>query len=441
MPLNIVIVGAGPVGSLLAIMMAKRGSNVTVFEKRTDWRTNTNNYSGRSINLALSARGFNALKMAGLEEKVLGLCIPMTQRAIHDESGKVYYQPYDSFGNSIKSISRKVINTFLIEEALSLGVKVHFDAEIEINAKNKSVSSKLIKDFKYDFLFGCDGVNSKVRQSLNDEKNCSPKMEALQYGYKELTLLKNDLWVENALHIWPRKKFMMIALPNLDNTFTGTLFMPTENEFSFQEASQNVEEFFKVHFNDSLPYIQDLKNQFNNNPVSGLKTVLNPAWYSKELNICLFGDSAHAIVPFYGQGLNAGFEDVAKFVQSFDEIEGNINLFPFEDFFLKRKINTDAIADLALENFVEMRDNVSDENFRNKKKLEQHLQGLFPEKWIPQYSLVTFSSNVEYSTAQKAGVLQSKYLNEIYQKFGNQLMAKEDYTVFMEKYHQEFSAL
>lgn len=444
MDARIVVVGAGPVGCLLAILLSKRGFRVAVLEKRSDWRNKSTHYSGRSINLALSARGFKALKMAGLEEKILDLSVPMYKRAIHDEKGNVFNQNYDSFGNSIKSISRESINSFLLNEAIQQGVDVHFDADIEIFKNEKALHYVLNGNenhLEYDYLFGCDGANSQVRSFVNNEFGCEPDVEPLNYGYKELTLLKNEGWDEHSLHIWPRKKFMLIALPNLDQTYTGTLFMPLDGDDSFENASKDVLAFFKMHFPDSLPFINDLIEQYHHSPVSKLKTVLNPVWHLKEYDICLMGDSAHAIVPFYGQGLNAGFEDVSTFIETLDFHDRNLNLFDFSTFEKRRKEDTDAIASLALQNFVEMRDNVADDVFRKKKKLENHLQGLFPSIWIPQYSLVTFSPNVSYVDAQKIGVYQSTYLDKIYSTFGDDLRPVEDYQELMVEYQRELSLL
>ena len=440
----IVVVGAGPVGSLLSIALAKRGFDVRIYEKRKDWRNQGFKYVGRSINLALSARGFNALKKVELELAVKQLCVPMKQRAIHDLDGNVFYQPYDAFGSAIYSISREKLNNFLINQVEQNNIPIFWGNEPVIDPLNHkimySVNGEKI-ELEYLFLFGCDGISSSVRKIIMDEYNTTETIQPLSLGYIEIEIQKIESWDKNSLHIWPRKNFMLIALPNSDDTFTATLFLPHKGENSFDEIKDKVDTFFEKQFPDVYPYIVNLHEQFVKTQISSLKTIYTPFWSSKNSRICLLGDSAHAIVPFYGQGLNAGFEDVSEFINLLDSFNGDFSSIPIDNFVKKRKINTDAIATLALQNLEEMQLHTTQQKFRTLKNIDNHLQSLFPSIWIPQYSLVTFTPHVTYEYALKVGNLQKKYLNIIYSELGSDLYSKERYQSYISDYLSELSKL
>lgn len=415
---EITILGAGLVGSLLSIFLAKEGYSASVLEKRNDPRIHLSE-SGRSINLALSHRGLKSLDICGLKNTAIDISIPMYGRMIHDEKGQESFQPYDPNQRCIYSISRNELNKILIDSAEENRVNIEFNKTLHsINLQDKKIqlSSLAEKQYlkNYSILVGTDGAFSEVRKSLEKENLVQSKIETLDYGYKELVLPainKTHAFNKNALHIWPRHQYMLIALPNLDGSFTCTLFLPLKGKNSFEAMSNDFElkSFFENNFPDILPLFPDINNEYFSHPLSHLSTVYSEPWRAKD--IFLMGDAAHAIVPFYGQGMNAGFEGVRIFIELLKS--NKYDWFKsFEAYQNARKVDTDAIAKLALDNFIEMRDSVADKKFILKKKIEAKLQMAFPDKFLPLYTMVTFS-DLRYSEALKRMVENEEILNHI----------------------------
>lgn len=392
------IVGAGLVGSMLSLLLAKKGYNVSVFEKRCDPR-HVKEYAGRSINLALSRRGIRTLELTGILDDILKTAVPMKGRLIHDLDGGTNFLPYSKDGKYINSISRGGLNKMLIEEAEKQGAKFIFEAEV-------TTDNGLLIDGKTvdaDIVIGADGAYSKMR-SLIPAQDAS--FELLSHAYKELHISSdeaNNFKMEpNALHIWPRGKFLMIALPNGDKSFTATLFLPHTGENSFEKLTSEEEfyAFYEKYFADSLQVLPDLKEQFHLTPVSNLGTVRCTKWTDK--NLLLIGDAAHGIIPFYGQGMNAGFEDCFLFMEQLENNSLSVSDF-LKNFVDNRLKDAHAIAELSLDNFIEMRDKVADKDFLDAKKIEAVITTILTEEeWIPKYSLVTFST-VPYSVAYEKG--------------------------------------
>lgn len=419
---NIIIIGAGLCGSLLALRLGQRGYNVTVYEMRPDLRK-VDISAGRSINLAFSDRGNKAMKLVGIEDKVKALCIPMNGRMLHDKEGNTFMSNYSGRDHEyINSISRGGLNALLLDEAEKLkNVTIHF------NKKCKSVdfekTTALFKDYDgnsefvedADVIIATDGAGSAMRKSyyLGKKFLFSFSQDYLTHGYKELSILPTEeggyKTYKNALHIWPRGDFMLIALPNLDGSFTVTLFLHhSEGEYHFGNLTtpEIVTEFFKKEFPDVLDLMPNLVDDFFENPTAPLGTVKCSPWHYKG-NTLLMGDAAHAIVPFYGQGMNASFEDVVEFDKVLDQNLDNWEAI-FRTYEKSRKKDTDAIADLAIDNFHEMKDHVANPIFQEKRKLEMALEKNFPDSYSSKYSLVTFNENVPYREAMLIGRAQDK---------------------------------
>lgn len=419
---QITICGAGLVGSLLSIFLKGKGYDVRVFEKRSDPRMFSGD-AGRSINLAISHRGLHALKDAlpDLDTDVLKLAVPMFGRAIHDEVGNITFQAYGESSQHINSIGRVELNVLLISKAEALGVEFLFEhtcTTYDVGKKTwifSDATKNLIETKSGEVLLGADGAFSIVRKKLLDVVQQEAQIDLLDYGYKELeirTPYSDKIATQEALHIWPRERFMLIALPNKDGSYTATLFLPMQGDLSFESLNTNekIQAFFKKYFSDALQLIPDLENQFELHPTSRLTTIHSNQWHND--HTLLIGDAAHALVPFYGQGMNAGFEDCRIFSEIIDE-KGTTNWEDiFGEFFMQRKKNTDAISDLALQNFIEMRDHVADAAFLVRKKIEKYLHEEFKERFIPQYTLVSFSDTA-YSVAKAVGLKHTIILDEI----------------------------
>lgn len=421
---NFCVVGAGLVGSLLSVILSQRGYKVDVYERRPDMR-GAEIEGGRSINLALSNRGFKALAAVGLEEEVRQLCIPMYGRMVHDVSGETRFMQYGKAGEAINSVSRGGLNKMMIEKAdESPNISLFFNERCEdanfdrgeISFRNYETGAVTRK--KYDTFFGTDGAFSAARLALmkTDMFDFNYSQDYLDHGYKELTIpaAPGGGWLleKNALHIWPRKSFMMIALPNLDGSFTCTLFLALKGEVSFDKlkTEEEVKAFFTKYFPTAMEVMPTLVQDFFENPTSSLVTVKCFPWHYKD-KVTLLGDAAHAIVPFYGQGMNCGFEDCTvlnSLIDSYGDNWGSI----FEDFTRLRKPDADAIADLAKRNFIEMRDLVADPDFILKDKINKKLAEYFPEQWETLYSMVTFSER-PYSEAMRLGVAHDEVLARI----------------------------
>ncbi|MFL0061833.1 FAD-dependent oxidoreductase [Tenacibaculum maritimum] len=421
---NIVIIGAGLCGSLLALRLAQRGYKVTIYESRPDLRI-TDISAGRSINLALSDRGFKALRLAGVAEKAQKICIPMYGRLIHDKKGATFSSNYSGRKEEyINSISRGHLNGILLDEAEQHeNVTIHFNTKcIAVDIENtiatfKRYDTKEEVSINADIIIGTDGAGSVLRKSYYLEKKFlfSYSQNYLSHGYKELEIPANHLGKhqisKDHLHIWPRGAYMLIALPNLDGSFTVTLFLSyDEGAYNFNNLTteEKVTAFFENEFPDALALIPSIKEAFFNNPTGALGTVKCAPWMYKK-NTLLMGDAAHAIVPFYGQGMNASFEDVTVFDSILEKYEGDWELI-FKEYQKVRKEDTDAIADLAIDNFYEMRDHVANPLFKQKRKLEMDLEKAFPNAYFSKYSMVTFKEDIAYKEAMKKGRAQDKAL-------------------------------
>jgi kynurenine 3-monooxygenase len=447
---KILIVGAGLCGSMLALRMAQRGYQVVVYESRSDLRKSDIS-AGRSINLALSNRGLKALRMAGIEEKARELCIPMKGRLMHDVASNTFESNYSGRqGEYINSISRGDLNGLLLTEAEKYSnVKIHFNTRcLEIDIETKIASFQSIDSEKQftvqaDVIFGTDGAGSSLRKSYEKQfPEFSVTQDFLTHGYKELEIPAdingNHIISKEHLHIWPRGDYMLIALPNMDGSFTVTLFLSySEGLYNFDNlvTEEKIIEFFKKDFPDALSLIPDVLKEFENNPTGKLGTIKCYPWSYKG-NTLLLGDSSHAIVPFYGQGMNASFEDVYVFDNVLNQFEGDW-LTVFSEFQKQRKIDTDAIADLAIDNYYEMRDHVANPLFKEKRIVEMNLEKYFPTEYFSKYSLVTFNEYIGYHEAMTKGRAQDKVLlkmaeNPIYSsslKMSKELMNKIFYKV------------
>ena len=418
---KIIIVGAGLCGTLLAVRMAQRGFNVVLYEKRADMRGEVID-AGRSINLALSNRGLMALETAGLKDAILKECIPMKGRLIHPLGGEAFLSPYSGRSSDyINSVSRPGLNIALLNEVAKYdNVEIKFNAPVlQVDLKEAKISYKSNGETHTDqgsIVIGTDGAGSAIRRSMmanSTELLFNYSQDFLRHGYKELSIHPTESggWQieKEVLHIWPRGSFMIIALPNLDGSFTLTMFHPYDSDIGFNNLDTNkkLESFFSDYYPTFLPYIPHYLQEFKENPVGTLGTIKCYPWqaYGKAL---IMGDASHAIVPFYGQGMNASLEDVRVFDETLEEVGSDWEKV-FRVFQDKRKNNADAIADLAIDNFHEMRDHVDDLNFIRKRKIEMQLEQQFPD-YYSKYSLVTFQPQLPYELAMKKGRKQDELL-------------------------------
>ena len=419
---KVTIIGAGLVGSLLSIYLSKRGYKVSVYEKRPDLRKNRIS-AGKSINLALSDRGWRGLDGVGIADEIRKVAIPMKGRMIHNTDGQINFQPYGKEGQAIYSVSRGGLNCVLMDLAEKHGVEfsynercTHIDLQTAIS-HFENTESKKISSVNADRVFGTDGAFSAARLQLQLSTDLFEySQHYLEHGYKELvippTALGDFAMAPNALHIWPRGQFMLIALPNLDKSYTCTLFFPFEGEKSFAALNtiEKMQDFFSQTFPDAVSLLPTLKQDYFAYPAASLVTVKCSPW-NYEDKLLLLGDAAHAIVPFFGQGMNCGFEDCVvlnNLISSYKDDWKKI----FSELELSRKKNSDAIAELAVQNFVEMRDLVGHPDFLLRKKIEAYLNEHYPEKWKPLYSLVTFS-DTPYSTAFIEGKKQDEIMKKV----------------------------
>lgn len=426
MSAKLVLIGSGLAGGLLAAYLGRRGYEVELYERRGDPREG-NIVGGRSINLALSTRGIYALEQLGIADEVLRHAIPMRGRMIHSKSGSLHFSAYDRDPNKfINSIGRAALNTTVIEAAQRYpNVRVYFNhrcteveidaavAHLEVSAVEAPVAAPAPHEtirVQGDAVVGVDGAFSAVRQSMQERITGFAYNESyLAHGYKELTIppASDGSWrlEKNALHIWPRKSFMMIALPNPDGSFTCTLFWEFEGPRSFATTRTDAEirSFFEDEFPDAVPLMPSLLDDFKSNPTGSLVTIRCAPWFFKD-KIALVGDAAHAVVPFYGQGMNAAFEDCVVLDSCLAEFPRDRNR-AFAEYFARRKENADALADLAIENFIEMRDKTASRSFRAKKKLDHVLEGLMPGMYLPLYTMVTFT-RLPYARAARRARIQ-----------------------------------
>ncbi len=417
---QVTILGAGLVGSLLSIILRKRGYEVTLYERRSDMRKATVG-AGRSINLAMSARGWKALDLAGLRNDLEAIAIPMHGRYLHLADGTVTTQAYGKNNEAIYSVSRGELNKKLMTLAEKEGVKIQFEhrcnkIDVPKNILNFTTGDGSEKTVNADLLFGADGAFSALRTAYThmDKVNCSQNY--LEYGYKELNIPPaadgSMMMDKNYLHIWPRGNYMMIALPNTDGSFTCTMFMPFEGENSFAnlKTKEDVNAFFDAKFADAKALMPTLIDDFFTNPTASLITTHIFPWHYQDKS-ALIGDAAHAIVPFYGQGMNAGFEDCTILTGLLDK-HGEDWTNILKEYEVRRKPNGDAVAKLALLNFVEMRDKVSDPAFLERKKIEKELGKKYPDQFVSIYEMVSFS-HTPYDTAIRCIEAQDQLLGNI----------------------------
>jgi len=424
---KITIIGAGLAGTLLSIYLAKKGYEVEIFERRPDMRI-FNSGGGKSINLALSARGIHALKEAGLYDEIKKISIPMYGRMIHAIDKTTSFQPYGKDKSEyINAVSRAEMNKKLMDLAeKNYNMAIHFSHRCtgynyvanEVFFHNDTTGENT--SIKCDIIFAADGATSVLRHELQKIPRFNFSQEYENYGYKELTIPPGDSATfrmeKNALHIWPRGSFMLIALPNTDSSYTCTLFLAYdrsisgENSFEYINTKEKVKGFFKKEFPDAFENMPNLAEEFFSNPVGSLITI-KCFPYTYDGKIALLGDAAHAIVPFFGQGMNAAFEDCTYINECIEKYADNWETI-FYDFQNHRKPNSDAIARLARENFVEMRDLVTQPRFQLKKKIETELYKRFPRKFVPKYSMITFH-RVPYSVALERGIKQENILNAL----------------------------
>ncbi len=421
-PKKIAIIGSGLVGSLLAIYLKRFGHEITVFDRRPDIRGIK--FSGRSINLAMSNRGWNALNEVGIEEEIKKIAIPLDKRAMHLVGQEEYYQKYGKEGEAIWSISRGVLNKKMIDLAEAEGVEFRFNEKVwDVDLPDaKLFTGETEKgewqEYNYDLIFGCDGAFSRVRHKMQRRSRFDYSQDFIDVGYKELSIAPNDdgshKLDKHSFHIWPRGKFMLIAMPNLDGSFTCTLFMPFEGEVSFEKITtkEEAKEFFVKYFPNIMPEIENLTEDFFKNPTSAMVTMKCFPWTYWD-KVALVGDSAHAVVPFYGQGMNAGFEDIFALNNIIKQYGDDWHAI-FEAYEKERKQNTDAIATLSYRNFIEMSTKTADPKFLLQKKIEKHFASLHPDKWIPVYSRVTFSDR-PYAEALALGDAQEAIMKEVMQ--------------------------
>lgn len=419
-PKKVGITGSGLVGSLLAIYLKRQGHHVDVYDRRPDIRNME--FSGRSINLAVSTRGWKALEYVGIREDIQALAIPMDKRAIHVQGKPVYYQYYGKEGEAIYSISRGVLNKKMIDLAEQAGANFIFDSKVWDVSLSEAIlytggsEKESWEPQEYDLIFGADGAFSRIRHKMQRSSMFNYSQKFLKTGYKELSIPagagNTHKMDKNSLHIWPRGEFMLIALPNLDGSFTCTLFMPYHGACSFEQldTESKVTEFFKAHFDDVIKDMPEVLTEFFKNPTSSLVTIKCEPWTSFD-KVALIGDAAHAIVPFYGQGMNVGFEDITVLNQ-FIEKHGDNWKAIFENYQSERKPNADAVAELSYRNFIEMSSKTADEKFILRKNIEKRFAAKYPDKWMPLYSRVTFSTD-PYSHALEQGDFQKSIMDKV----------------------------
>lgn len=430
---RIAIIGSGLAGSLLGIYLAKKNFQVEMYERRPDMRESDIG-GGRSINLALSVRGIHALEEVGVSEKIMRIAISMRGRMIHPLSGDLVFQRYGKDESEvIYATSRSELNKALMTAA-EKNKNLHINFSMRCTGMDFETGDvKFVNEttgeesaFQFRTVIGTDGSASAIRSEMVEKGISQFTLDSLDYGYKELTIPPGPngkhIIERNALHIWPRKTFMLIALPNLDGSFTCTFFFPHKGEESFESlnSEEKVKSFFTEYFPDATALIPDLTKEFFTNPTGSMVTVKGSPWHV-EGKVLLLGDAAHAIVPFFGQGMNCAFEDcthINRLIQrqmSYGRTPEKIDWKEvFEGFEKTRVKDTNAIADLAVENFVEMRDYVAQPKFQLKKKVERILEEQYPGLFVPKYTMVTFR-RIPYSVAYSRGMIQEKILGELCQ--------------------------
>lgn len=419
---NIAIVGGGLVGSLWAVYLARKGHNVHVFDRRSDIRK-VKIVQGKSINLALSERGWKGLTGAGIRAEIEKVALPMSGRLMHSIAGDLTYQPYGKENQAIYSVSRGLLNQTLLncaDEFSNVQLTFeHFCKDIDLDSNTitfHDLKNNVDASYSFDRIFGTDGAFSAVRLRMQKLDRFNFSQEYLSHGYKELeippTADGKHIMDPTALHIWPRGEFMMIALPNPDGSFTCTLFMAYdgENAFNNLKSNEDVLAFFEKYFADAKALMPELLEDWNTNPTASLVMTKCYPWHYKD-QVCLMGDAAHAIVPFYGQGMNAGFEDCTVLSALIDEF-GDDWSKTFQEYTRIRKPAGDAILELALRNYIEMRDKTADQHFLLQKKIEAKFAEKYPNLWMPLYSQVSFS-HTPYAEALQNGIRQDEIMKKV----------------------------
>jgi len=419
---KITLIGAGLNGPLLAILLMQRGFAVEIYERRPDMRR-VRMSAGRSINLAISTRGIHGLRQAGLWERMRSIIIPMKGRMMHSIAGELTFQPYGkNDAEVINSISRAELNIALIKAAEECGATIHFNQRCTgydlktgaVRLRNEETGEETTRQTVV--LIGCDGSASAIRGEMLKLSRFNFSQQYLDYGYKELTISAGPngehLLETHALHIWPRGNHMLIALPNIDGTFACILFLPFEGVDGFARLSTqaDVMQFFESRFPDAVPVMPQLTDNYFANPTGAMVTIKCSPWHVGGRAL-LLGDAVHAIVPFFGQGINCGFEDCTCLIELIDRYGADWRRI-FPEFEKERKVNTDAIADMAIENFTEMRDRVADSRFLLRKKVELALEAKYPQLFVPKYAMVTFH-RIPYAVALARGVVQDRMLAEL----------------------------
>jgi kynurenine 3-monooxygenase len=419
---SITLIGAGLNGPLLATELRKRGFPVEIYERRPDMRK-VRVSAGRSINLALSTRGIHALAQAGLWEAMRPIIIPMKGRMMHSPSGELTFQAYGKDESEvINSISRAELNIALLDAAEAAGATVHFHRRckgfdpatgaIKLRDERSGAESTV----ESSVVIACDGSASAIRSDMLKMSRFNFSQHYLDYGYKELTIPAgpdgSHLLEPHALHIWPRGNYMLIALPNIDGTFACIFFLPFEGTDSFASLTTHADvvRFFETRFPDALRLMPLVADNYFANPTGAMVTIKCSPWHVDGKSL-LLGDAAHAIVPFFGQGINCGFEDCTCLLELLDRYGADWPRI-FQEFEEQRKVNTDAIADMAIENFVEMRDRVADPHFLFRKKVELVLEAKYPRQFVPKYAMVTFH-RIPYSVALTRGNIQERILAQL----------------------------
>ena len=420
---NITLIGSGLTGALLAVSLARRGFPVQLYERRPDMRR-VRISAGRSINLALSTRGIHALREAGLWGDMVSILIPMRGRMMHSVAGELTFMPYGKDDTEfINSVSRAELNIALMNAAERAGVSIHFNERCigfdlrtgAVHLRNEDTGAESVVDS--DVVIGTDGAVSAVRTEMLKLPRFNFSQQYLDYGYKEVTIPAGPdgrhVFDSHALHIWPRGTFMLIALPNIDGTFGCILFLPFEGgdpSFEALDTEAKVLLFFETQFPDALRLMPNLVEDYFQNPTGAMVTIKCSPWHL-DGKALLLGDAAHAIVPFFGQGMNCAFEDCTYFLELLDRYGSDWPVL-FSAFEKLRKADTDAIADLALENFVEMRDRVADPRFLFRKKVEIELEKKYPGRFVPKYAMVTFH-RTPYAVAAQRGAVQDRMLEQL----------------------------
>lgn len=417
----VTIIGAGLAGTLMSILLARRGYKVRLYERLPDMRREEVP-GGRSINLALAARGIRALEVAGVIQQVMPLLIPMPGRLLHAVDGELTFVPYGQGEHEvIYSASRPGLNLILLEAAEAAGVEIEFrQCAIEGNFDQQRIvmrdeASGALYELPMHRVIAADGAGSPLRRSFVARTRVNCTEELLEHGYKELTLAPGahgeHQIQKNALHIWPRGGFMLIALPNLDGSFTVTLFLPQTGPDSFATLTDpaSIDAFFRRHFPDAHALMPDLATEFLAHPTGVMGTIRCDQW-SLDERLLLIGDAAHAMTPFHGQGMNCAFEDCKEL----NELLGGSDWSAaFTAFARSRRPNTDAIADMAIENYEEMRDTVRHPKFQLQKALSLQLERRFPDRFVPRYSMVMFHEEIPYAVAFERGRIQNNILAQL----------------------------